>query len=106
MGILVRAMGILVRAMGILLRFFASAQRPLIHRENLLCPIRSGIAFLPSPRRSPQEITHEVGQSLLKHPTFCDTWHADECDVLETLVARICYRRGMVRYPCLEIQIE
>ena len=56
---------------------------------------RSGIAFLPSPRRSPQEITHEVRQSLLKHPTFCDTWHAGECDVLETLVARIRYRMGI-----------
>ena len=55
----------------------------------------SGVAFLPSPRRSPHEITQEVRQSLIAHPTFCDVWHAGECDVLETLVARIRSQMGI-----------
>ena len=53
------------------------------------------IAFLPSPRRSPQEITHEVSRSLRDNPTFCDSWHARECGVLETLVARIRSQMGI-----------
>ena len=56
----------------------------------------SGVAFLPSPRRSPRQLTTEVRQSLIAHPTFCDIWHARECDVLETLVARI---RSQMRIP-------
>ena len=52
-------------------------------------------SFLPSPRRSPLELTHEVRQSLRKHPTFCDVWHASECDVVEYLVARIRYQMGI-----------
>ena len=53
------------------------------------------VAFLPSPRRSPQELTHEVRQSLRKHPTFCDSWHASECNVIETLVAHIRSQMGI-----------
>ena len=53
------------------------------------------IAFQSSPRRSPCQITQEVRQSLLNQPTFCDTWHAGECDVLETLVTRIRSQMGI-----------
>jgi len=56
---------------------------------------RSGVAFLPSPRRSPRQLTTEVRQSLIAHPTFCDVWHARECDVLETLVTRIRSQLGI-----------
>ena len=53
------------------------------------------LAFQPSPRRSPCQITQEVRESLLNQPTFCDTWHAGECDVLETLVTRIRSQMGI-----------
>ena len=52
-------------------------------------------SFQCSPRRPPCQITQEVRQSLLKHPTYCDVWHAGECDVLETLVARIRLQMGI-----------
>lgn len=56
---------------------------------------RSGVAFLPSPRRSPRQLTTEVRQSLIAHPTFCDVWHARECDVVVTLVTRIRSQLGL-----------
>ena len=59
---------------------------------------RSSLFFLPSPRRTPMEITRAVRESLQRHPKYCDGWHARRCDVLETLVARI---RLQLRIPTM-----
>ena len=62
-------------------------------RQSFHFPIEVG--KYASPRRSPCEITREVRQSLIAHPTFCDVWHASECDVLETMVTRIRSQMGI-----------
>ena len=49
---------------------------------------RRGITFVPLPRRPPHQIAQEVKDSLQKHPTFCDTWHASRLSVVETLVSQ------------------
>ena len=66
-----------------------------IKSQKKLHHFRRGITFVPLPRRPPHQIAQEVKDSLQKHPKYCDTWHASECNVVETLVAHIRYQMGI-----------
>ena len=60
---------------------------------------------MPIPRRTPVEITQAVRESLLDTPNFCDAWHAERLQVLETVVSRIRSQLGIPKVKRRELGV-